>query len=48
MDVPLDELVRRLEVRNGCVGQEPVFRISREDMEQWAEIFQPPSEDELK
>ena len=48
MDVPLDELCRRLEVRNERVGQDAVFRVTRADVEQWAQWFEPPVDEELK
>lgn len=48
MDVPLDELIRRVEIRNGSAEGDPVFRISRGDLEQWAAMFQPPTQDELE
>ena len=44
---PLEELCRRLEARVQA-GQKDVFQtITREDMEQWAALFQEPDEDEL-
>ena len=47
MDVPFDELLRRIDLRNERAGSDPVFRISRADMESWIPFFQPPSKDEL-
>ncbi len=44
---PLEELCRRLEARVQA-GQKDVFQtITREDMEQWAALFQEPDEAEL-
>ena len=44
---PLEELCRRLEARVQA-GQKDVFQtITREDMEQWAALFQEPDEEEL-
>ena len=44
---PLEELCRRLEARVQA-GQKNVFQtITREDMEQWAALFQEPDEEEL-
>ena len=44
---PLEELCRRLDAR-ARAGQKDVFQtITREDMEQWAALFQPPDEAEL-
>ncbi len=48
MDVPLDELKRRLEARNRVVGDAPVFFISDENLRAWAAQFQPPDADELR
>jgi predicted kinase len=45
-DVPLDELVRRLEKRNSQ-GNPNTFRISREEIEKYFKIFEPPDEAEL-
>ena len=43
---PLEELCRRLDARAGEPG---VFQtITREDMEQWAALFQPPGQEELE
>ncbi len=47
MDVPLDELRRRLAVRNRQVGSAPVFHISDENLIKWATVFQQPGADEL-
>ena len=41
---PLEELARRLDVR-GRAGQKDVFQtITREDLEEWAALFQPPQD----
>ena len=48
MDVPLDELVRRVESRNERTEQEKSFRITRDDLVQWSEVFQPPTSEELE
>jgi len=45
-DVPLDELVRRLEKRNS-EGDPNAFRISRAEMEEYFKLFEPPDEAEL-
>lgn len=47
MDVPLDELARRVESRNARADQETAFRISREDLERWSAMFERPAEEEL-
>ncbi len=47
MDVSLDELKRRLVVRNRFAGDRPVFYISDENLREWAALFQPPGADEL-
>lgn len=44
---PLEELCRRLEER-GREGRQDVFStITREDVESWAVLFQPPDQEEL-
>ena len=48
MDVPLDEICRRLEARNERVGQDAVFRVARADVEEWARCFEPPVAEELE
>jgi predicted kinase len=45
-DVPLDELVRRLEKRNSR-GDPNAFRISRAEIEEYYKLFEPPDETEL-
>lgn len=48
MDVPLEELLRRIEVRNAQASPEDgVFAIPRAYMIEWAGLFQPPTEEEL-
>ena len=42
-----EELWRRLQLRNERAGKTPVFRVSRENLSEWASIFQPPTQDEL-
>ena len=45
---PLEELWRRLEAR-GQEARGDVFQtITREDLEEWAALFQPPDEEELR
>ena len=45
---PLEELCRRLDAR-ARAGQKDVFQtITRQDMEQWAALFQEPDEAELR
>jgi predicted kinase len=46
LDVPKEELLRRLAVRNSQPSQE-VFHISAASMEPWIEFFQKPTPDEL-
>ncbi len=48
MECPVEILWERLEKRNLTVGKEPVFHITKENLEEWSRIFEPPSEDELK
>ena len=47
MDVPLDELKRRLDARNKAAG-DAVFFISDANLRAWAALFQPPDADELR
>jgi predicted kinase len=47
MDVPADELLRRLEKRNSQPSQES-FLISQEAMKPWIAFFQKPTPDELE
>jgi predicted kinase len=46
LDVPLDELCRRLAVRNGT-GTWGTVPVTREMLEQYRTFFQPPDADEL-
>lgn len=46
MDVPTEELFRRLEVRNRSQSDQ-TFVIPKEEMEKYLPIFQPPEADEL-
>lgn len=46
LDVPLDELWRRMERRN-AEGRWSAAPITRAEMEQWAACFQAPTPDEL-
>lgn len=47
LDVPEEELLRRLAVRNSQSSQE-TFRISAESMKPWIEFFQKPTPEELE
>jgi hypothetical protein len=47
LDVPGDELLRRLAVRNAQASQES-FHISVESMKPWIEFFQKPTPEELQ
>jgi predicted kinase len=46
LDVPLDELLRRLETRNGA-GAPDAAVITRNMIEQWAKDFEVSDQDEL-
>jgi predicted kinase len=46
LDVPSDELLRRLAQRNGQPGL--AFQIPKEMMESWIAFFQTPDQDELR
>ena len=45
-DVPAAELIRRLEKRNS-EGDPNAFSVSREQLAQYFEVFEPPDEAEL-
>jgi predicted kinase len=47
LDVPEEELLRRLAVRNSQPSQES-FHISEESMKPWIEFFQRPTPEELE
>jgi predicted kinase len=47
LDVPEDELLRRLAIRNSQPSQES-FHISEESMKPWIEFFQRPTPEELE
>ena len=47
LDVPEEELLRRLAVRNSQPSQES-FHISEESMKAWMEFFQKPTPEELQ
>src|SRR5687767_9133214 len=47
LDVPAEELLRRLAVRNSQLSQES-FHISEESMKPWIEFFQRPTPEELE
>jgi hypothetical protein len=47
LDVPEEELLRRLAVRNSQPSQES-FHISEESMKTWIEFFQRPAPEELE
>jgi predicted kinase len=47
MDVPLCELLARLEKRNRQAGEEESIAFSPELLEEWAAMFEAPSDDEL-
>lgn len=46
LDVPLEELKRRLVVRNAAMPAN-TFRVEPEWLDDWIKQFEPPSEDEL-
>ena len=48
MECPGEVLWERLEKRNEAAGREPVFRITRKNLEEWSRIFEPPSKEELE
>lgn len=46
LDVPIDELKRRLAIRNEC-GAADSFEVSPADLDRWQAVFEPPDPDEL-
>ena len=44
LDVPIDELVRRLDAREATPAS---ARISRAELERWLPLFEPPDAEEL-
>jgi predicted kinase len=46
LDVPIDELKRRLAIRNER-GPADSFAVSPADLDQWQAVFEPPDADEL-
>jgi predicted kinase len=46
LDVPIDELKRRLASRNECVPADS-FEVSPADLDRWQAVFEPPGADEL-
>ncbi|MBS6196584.1 MAG: ATP-binding protein [Clostridiales bacterium] len=48
MECSKEELWKRLKERNKRVGVDSVFSITRENLEEWSEIFQPPTKEELE
>jgi predicted kinase len=48
LDVPAEELLRRLAIRNSQQSQETSFRIPAEMMKPWIAFFQRPTPDELE
>ena len=47
LDVPRDELVRRLEERNKNLPPH-TFRVTAEDIDEWTPLFEKPTPDELE
>ncbi len=48
LDVPAEELLRRLAARNAQLSQETSFKIPAEMMKPWIAFFQRPTPDELE
>ena len=46
LEVPLEELWRRIEVRNASLPP-GTFHVNREQLEEWWSVFEPPGEEEL-
>lgn len=47
MDVPFEELLRRIDIRNNQVAYD-IVPLTRELMEEYAQTFEPPSEEEMR
>ena len=47
MDVPLSVLWERLSARNRSAGESAVFFVKKEELEEWAGMFEKPCEEEL-
>ncbi len=47
LDVPRDELLRRLALRNAAVPPD-AFRINEAQLDLWSRSFEPPTPDELE
>ena len=47
MDVPLDVIWERLDARNRSAGENAVFYVKKEELEEWAGMFEAPAENEL-
>jgi len=48
LDVPREELRRRLALRNDSLPPDSRFRVDLSQLDAWAAMFQPPTPDELK
>ena len=46
LDVPKDELLRRLEARNSALPPD-TFHVTKEELISWWNVFEPPTHDEL-
>lgn len=47
MDVPLEVIWERLAARNQSAGENAVFYVGREELDEWAGLFEIPTEEEL-
>ena len=47
MDVPLEVIWERLAARNQSAGENAVFYVGREELDEWAGLFEVPTEEEL-
>lgn len=48
MECPLEILWKRLEKRNRTVEENAVFFITKENLEEWSGLFEPPAPEELE
>ena len=47
MDVPLEVIWERLAARNQSAGENAVVYVGREELDEWAGLFEFPTEEEL-
>ena len=48
LDVPREELLRRLELRNLTLPLDSTFRVDASQLDLWSSWFEPPTPDEIE